>query len=280
MTDDYREIPKVPIAPDRIAAPLGKPGELRWVPLSDLLIDSRYQREINEVGRNNVRSIGENFDWNCFTPLIVAPAAEVPGKLAVIDGMHRAAAVKARADIKDIPCWLIEAPTLKQAQAFIAINAKTTHVTTTAVWYARLAARDPDAIAVFEVCKRAGVHVMRSTDVVAQRTAKQTVAIVEIHKARVNHGDAPVVKALKILVNAGQLRGRCLLTRSFIRAVVHLCKGEWKSLDASSAAIKLRALDPEKVEARAVLLSQRDGQTRAEHVVHLLRELVAGKGAS
>lgn len=275
----YREIPTVPIAPSRIAPAKGAPGELRIVPLSSLLVDSRYQREISELGRTNVRNIGENFDWTKFTPLIVAPieAEEFKGRFAVVDGQHRAAAVKARGDIQEVPCWLIQALTLQQAQAFIAINAKTTHVTTTAVWYARLAANEPDAIAAFEVCKKAGVQIMRFPDAVAQRTASQTVAVVEIHKARVFHGDAAVIKALKILVQAGQLRGRCLLTRSFIRAVVNLCRGEWKGIDVSSAAVRLRAVDPEKVDAKAVLLSRSRGGTRAEHVVHLLRDIVSGK---
>lgn len=275
----YRDIPTVPIAPARINAPKGVPGELRFVPLSSLVIDPRYQREISEIGRTNVRNIGENFDWSRFTPLVVAPA-EIEGKLAIIDGQHRAAAAKARGDITLVPCWLIQALTLQQAQAFIAINAKTTHVTTTAVWYARLAAAEPDAIAAFEVCKKAGVQIMRFPDAVAQRTASQTVAVVEIHKARVFHGDGAVIKALKILVHAGQLRGRCLLTRSFIRAVVNLCRGEWNAIAIASAAVRLRAIDPEKVEAKAVLLSRSRGGTRAEHVVHILRETVAGKKAA
>ncbi|MBI1213846.1 MAG: hypothetical protein GC190_20485 [Alphaproteobacteria bacterium] len=273
----YRDVPAVAIAPNRIEPIRGEPGKLMWLPIDKLVIDTRYQREITEHGRVNIRGIGERFDWRRFAPLMCAPIIDPNrvGYFAVIDGQHRAGGAKARGDIETIPCWVVDAMTLEQAHAFMAINATSTHVATTAVWYARLAANDPDAMAAFDVCKRAGVHVLRSSEAVAQRTAHQTVAITEIHKARVLNGDAPVVKALKVLVRAGQLRGRCLLTRSFIRASVLLCATDWKRIEVGSAAISLRAIEPDKIEARAVTLSRKDGRPRTEHVVTLLRDMVA-----
>lgn len=60
--------PLVTIPPPAPAPIKGPRPELRWLPISRLVIDDRYQRAIGRQGRPNVVRILENFDWNSVNP--------------------------------------------------------------------------------------------------------------------------------------------------------------------------------------------------------------------
>jgi hypothetical protein len=46
---------------------------LQWLKISDLVVDTAYQRPIIGKGRQNVDRIAREFSWSCFAPVIVGP---------------------------------------------------------------------------------------------------------------------------------------------------------------------------------------------------------------
>lgn len=278
----YRPIPTVTVS--RPPAVQGrKPQGIIWVTPGELAIDTRYQRELGTVGVGRVRKIAMQFDWRKFTPIIVARrGVKASEGYAVIDGQHRVAAVVARGDIDKVPAWEIDADVVGQAMTFLAINAEGARVPSGAIWYAKAAIGDADAVGLLDVCAKAGVEVLKSPVSAAMRSPAQTVAGAEISTARRAHGDKVTADALKILRRAGELADKCLLTSLMIRAAVLSVKHNplWRhsgiDLAVSSAPIEL-------FEAKAKIASREHGGTRAEHFLGLLRnhlELKLGKVAA
>ena len=64
--------------------------QLRWLPIDQLVVDSSYQRPIDDTGRAEIARMAQEFSWSCFSPVIVASVEN--GKFAIIDGQRRATA--------------------------------------------------------------------------------------------------------------------------------------------------------------------------------------------
>lgn len=273
----FRPIPDVRLGREHLKPPAGKqPAGVIWLDPSKLSIDQRYQRELGTRGVHRVRAIALGFDWRKFTPIIVARrSADLAEGYAVIDGQHRVAAALARGDIKLVPAWAIDADLAGQAQAFLAINAEGARVPAGAMWYARAACGDQEAQALLDVCAEARVQIMKSPVDNAHRRFDQTLAGGALHQLLKTHGKTVVLKALAVLRAAGELSGRSLLTRNFIRAAGLLVKHNPQWSDARKVAIALSDIKMEEVEARAELAASKDGGTRVEHVLALVREHVA-----
>jgi hypothetical protein len=136
----------------------GPAPQLMWVSIDELSIDLSYQREIGKRGAQNIRQIAENFDWSKFAPIIVAP--KEGGGYAIVDGQHRCRAALLRG-IERVPCQVVQADRAKQAQAYAAVNGNVTQTTPQQLYHARLAAGDPQALLIHEVCAAASVTVLR-----------------------------------------------------------------------------------------------------------------------
>ena len=126
--------------------PVGALPELEWVPVSRLMIDDTYQRPIEKRGAANIARIAKEFDWTCFSPLLVARADN--GYL-VLDGQHRAHAAAA-CRIDQVPALVVEADARQQARAFSRVNGDVTALTPLQIYRAALAsgegwARECDA---------------------------------------------------------------------------------------------------------------------------------------
>lgn len=140
-------------APDPGPAPM-----LQWIPVSDLVVDQTYQRNIRGAGKSNVRKIAANFRWSCFAPVVVSPVNG--GKFAIVDGQHRTTAA-ALIGIDMVPCQVIVATAAEQALAFKEINGATTAMSRQAIHAAALAAGDADALALEDVARRSEVTILR-----------------------------------------------------------------------------------------------------------------------
>jgi hypothetical protein len=133
---------------------LGQTPILRWAPPESLLVDDAYQRDLGDRSRRLIRKLVTNFAWRKMKPPIVV---EVEGGLHCVDGQHTAIAA-ATLKIPEIPVFIIGAATLiERAEAFVAHNKDRIVMTPMDVYRARLAAGDPDALDVRNVCERAGV---------------------------------------------------------------------------------------------------------------------------
>lgn len=182
-----------PRAPDH-STDLGAKPRVVWLDLGLLTVDMRYQRDIGEGGRQHVGRIVKAFNWNCYQPIIVTENAD--GTYPVIDGQHRLEAAKAHPLIDQLPCYIIDAPELsKQAQIFVEVNSNRRGLTSSQRFWASHAAGEPSAVALVDICTKAGVTILR-------------------HGAGLKEGTPP----LSIL---GPLVAQRLVTRFGARAVKH-----------------------------------------------------------
>jgi hypothetical protein len=133
----------------------GRPPRLDFLPLSKLRIDDAYQRPIERRGIATIVRICNEFDWNRFSPLIVAP---VPGGdvFAIIDGQHRATAALLLGYEK-VPCAIVEAHARDQAAIFTAVNGNVTPVSILQLFKAARAAGTEWAVTLDQVCTGSGL---------------------------------------------------------------------------------------------------------------------------
>jgi hypothetical protein len=90
-----------------------EPGELTYVPKNTLLVDHRYQRELNDSKRLRIVA---KFNWAAFGVLLVS--RRKGGGLYVIDGQHRLAAAQSRSDVQTVPVVIFDLADSLQDEAF------------------------------------------------------------------------------------------------------------------------------------------------------------------
>lgn len=212
---DLRKIETAGYAKLTAPASFGKPPRLEWISIAALVVDQQYQREITIVGRKNIRRIAENFNWSMFTTVMVAPIGG--NRYAIVDGQHRTTAA-ALVGIEKVPCEVIEALRGEQAAAFRAVNANTTRPHTVQLFHASVAAGEPAALKVAEVCRKAGVRIARS---LGKLKDYETFCVGAIEKGVRRHGEAVVTLALKMIVQSGEGRSE-ELNRTIIAAVIEV----------------------------------------------------------
>ncbi len=159
--------PKEPISP-------GPAPMLDWIAIDKLVVDDTYQRPISKGGVTNIRKIASAFDWSKFAPVIVAPVEG--GLFAIVDGQHRTTAA-ALVGVRVVPCQIVQANAGEQAAAFKAINANVTKVSTMVLFHASVAAGDPEAVALVELCRNAGVTLLRYPKAVYEIKPGETMAV-------------------------------------------------------------------------------------------------------
>jgi hypothetical protein len=198
---------------------------LQWVSVADLVVDETYQRPIERRGRANIVRIAEAFDWSRFAPLIVAPVAG--GKLAVIDGQHRATAAAARG-VEQLPAMVVIADRARQAESFAAVNGQVTQISPLQLHKSRLAAGDAEALALDEVCRSAGVIVLASTRASTSMGVGETLAIGSLAASFRVLGPDRLRTVLRCLVAAaGEAPG--MVNATSIKAVAQLVetRSDW-----------------------------------------------------
>tara|TARA_R110002110_G_scaffold64634_3_gene178558 strand:+ start:2483 stop:3361 length:879 start_codon:yes stop_codon:yes gene_type:complete len=202
-----RPLEPVALARDEVPAPdCGPLPELRWLPVAQLVIDKRYQRDIETRGRRNIRHIVTEFQWSRFTPLVVArvtePRAGVEPLYAIIDGQHRATAALTHGGITKLPCQIVTGELNQLARAYIGINTAVTKMHPLQIHAAGVTAGDPDALHVDAITRQAGVTVCKYP--VTRRKLKRahTMSPKTIARVLAMHGDKPVRVALTALAEA------------------------------------------------------------------------------
>lgn len=255
----------VPLA---IAAPMGEMAELKVLPLDRLVIDPRYQRDIAEAGRRNIRHIVEHFDWALFTPVIVTPVAG--GLYAIIDGQHRAAAANLHPHVTKVPCAITTGDLAAQARAFVGINDRVTRLNGFQIYAAQLAAGDDAARQVARACKTAGVEIPAYPIPRDKLKRGQTLAIGAIKTSIVRHGIYKVTLAMTALA-AGDADGLGLVNRDTILGMVEaiVALGRW-ALDNDLFLARMAKIDLPKLDDAAALARLSEAGTAAAHFNRLL----------
>lgn len=167
---------------------------LEWIEIKRLVVDPTYQREIGRRGQLNVKHIAEHFDWSKFAPVIAAPVEG--GVFAIVDGQHRTTAAMLRG-IEKVPCQIIHVDRLKQAAAYAAVNGNVTQTTPQQLFHAKLAADEPAAKELLQVCAAADVEIVRGN--LAKNTTRhgQTPAAGALTRCLREYGRDTLITALQ-----------------------------------------------------------------------------------
>jgi hypothetical protein len=190
-----------PLSTHRFVAPQSEfsPGPapiLEWIETEKLIVDTTYQREIGRRGAMNVNQIAEQFDWSKFAPIIVAPVEG--GQFAIVDGQHRTTAAMLRGQ-KTVPCQIVQADRARQAAAYAAVNGNITKTTAQQLYHAKLAAKDPAALALADVCAAAGVEIVRKNLIKSDLKPGQTSAVGALTRCLGIYGRDTLITALQCI---------------------------------------------------------------------------------
>lgn len=221
----------------------GPEPDLQWVPIADILVDSSYQRELDE---KRVKRILTAFRWDHFGAIVLAPQPD--GRFAVTDGQHRLKAAEMHPRIKRVPAVVISAGgNMAEAENFLAINRGRKVVTPVETYWAGLAAGDENAKAVHDVLAAAGC------DVVAENGAYRpghTNAVGALTRCIARYGDAATIAALKSIRaawpdDAKALRG------TLISALARINRENREALDPARMVRALGGKSPADLTAAA-----------------------------
>lgn len=219
-----------PVEPAR---DVGERGELIWVPVDRLVIDESYQRDVGTRGRRTIRAILEDFDWSRFDPVMIAPAGDMPGHYAVVDGQHRATAALMHPEIQRVPAYLHLIDQQGQARAFRAVNHVVTAMTPLQLHAAAIAAGDEEALRLEGVARDAGVTVLRYPKSAWSIQPGETMAVGSLYALLKRHGGVILHRALFAMRQAWpDMPG---LKASHFKAVVALTVAR-PDLDAAALA--------------------------------------------
>lgn len=151
----------------KVNPPLGNLPALQWALVSQLQVDDTYQRSAQSDGSMTlIRKIAVHWNWDLCQPLVVSrrvsPASSTGGvgqtEYFVIDGQHRLLAAKARGDINQLPCVVVDyASAAAEAASFVQLNQLRRPLTRLEVFKASLAGGDADAEAIAAAITGAGL---------------------------------------------------------------------------------------------------------------------------
>lgn len=200
--------------------------ELAWAAPTDLMVDATYQRHLSDRSVRLIRKLVESFAWNRMKPPIVVKAG--PASLHIIDGQHTAI-VAASLGIPKIPILIVAADSVdERARAFVGHNRDRVAVSPFDIYNALVAAGDPDALDVANVCQRAKVRI---------RLISPSSAIAE--------GDTAAVGMVRALVKRrGVMKARMVLQALSLAKRAPISAAEILAADAVMAASQ-----PPSVEA-------------------------------
>ncbi|HWY14410.1 MAG TPA: DUF6551 family protein [Rhizomicrobium sp.] len=239
---ELRALPRLSFeTPPAPARALGEAGKLEWIALSKLFIDGAYQREVTASGKKNIRRIVENFRWSRFSPLIVA--ARGGGRYAIIDGQHRALAALHHGAIPKVPCCVLACPGNEEAAAFATINGHVTRVSPLYMFRARLAAREPKAVAAHELAESVGAHISPYPVSAAEMKPGDTLAYGTIENSIERFGREVTAAALSLITMTGANTGlvKACLIEGFVDTL--FANPEWLArIDEVRAAVKQKTV--------------------------------------
>lgn len=170
-------------------------------PVADMVIDRRYQREISTKARGVIQRIAQAWDWRCYQPITVTPSEG--GKLAIVDGQHRAHAA-ALCGITHLPAMEVEMTAHEAAVAFNAINTRRTRLSRTQVFHAALFAGEGWARELQAAVSEAGVEIARSNPSYKKRKPAVLYSIGHVKKMVLNGEGAAVTAGLSAIATSAQ----------------------------------------------------------------------------
>ncbi len=182
-------MPAADLAPARGTMPV-----LQFMLTDQLAVDAAYQRELDAQSRKLIGRIAAAWDWNLYQPLVVARRAD--GTLFVVDGQHRLEAARARGDITQLPCVVVQPSSrAEEAAMFVELNERRRPLTAYALYNGAIAAGDATARALAEILAGAGLSFTGAADT-ANLKPGQLNNVGTVRRWHGIHGDARARAAL------------------------------------------------------------------------------------
>lgn len=126
---------------------------LEPLPLRQLLLDARYQRDLRE---NAVMAIVQDYHPEQFQPITVGMRDD--STLHIVDGQHRVAAAR-RMGWTHVPCMVFESQGFEhEAQVFERLQTARAGLTIAQRWKARIARKEPKATAIQDIVSSVGLR--------------------------------------------------------------------------------------------------------------------------
>lgn len=220
---------------------LGTPPDLRWLPIDRLDIDPAYQRSTEiPASRRLIARIAANWDWRRCGALMAFPGVS-SDRWDVFDGQHRIEAAIARGGIPELPALVFERmSSVEAASAFVGANRDRVPMSAQALFWARVAAGDAEALTVKRLCEAAGVRILRSNLASRQMPAGSTAALPALLRLVKIHGESVAGAAIAI---CAEILGR---EPGGLRGPYFLAAGRFLAEENGSAGLRLglRALGP------------------------------------
>jgi len=165
-----------------------------------LLVDESYQRDLSARSIRLIRKIVSQWDWRRFKPPVVAP---VETGLEVIDGQHTAIAAASHPSIDQIPVMIVRADERShRAAAFIGHNRDRIAITPMQMHVAAVTAGSEDALTVEQVCRRAGISLLKAPPGDGEYAFGETLAVSSITKLIDRRGAMRAREILQVLAEA------------------------------------------------------------------------------
>lgn len=169
-----------------------------WIPVNKLFVDSDVNTRPLQQAR--VDRLAENFDPDLVGVLDVAPREH--GRYAIIDGQHRAQAVRqALGEDQNVPCWVHKRITkAKQASLFVGLN-NSSAVPPLYQFIGRVNAGEAKAVAIHDIVTAAGLKLETSA---RDNTIRCVSALERIYTGGGDYTAGPkaLESALSIIINA------------------------------------------------------------------------------
>jgi len=177
----------------------GRPT-FEWVEPTLLLVDESYQRDLSARSIRLIRKIVAHWDWRRFKPPVVAP---VETGLEVIDGQHTAIAAATHPEIDQIPVMIVKADErVLRAAAFIGHNRDRIAITPMQMHVAAVTAGSEDALTVEQVCRKAGIILLKAPPGDGEYNSGETLAVSSITKLIDRRGAMRARQILQVLAEA------------------------------------------------------------------------------
>jgi ParB-like chromosome segregation protein Spo0J len=250
----------------------GKRPDLVWLPVDALTVDHRYQRTLeSRRSQKLIETIAANFRWSAFQAILATRSGKA---YLVIDGQHRVEAAR-RCNLAEVPAVVTDAVSLaEQAAAFVQANTSRVSVTPYALYHARLAAGEPEALAVDRLCKAAGLSIPRYPIPADKLQPGQTLALATIAKLPRAVGDGVAALALRTVATAfaqrvGAARAQII---SATATVLANTPAERRASVADAAVRSLAERGPAWFASRAISRRDKLGGTEISALCQILDE--------
>ena len=237
-------------------------ADVAMVPVSDLVIDGDYQRDIRKTGLSVIRKIAADFSWGRFGCLIVCRHGKDSFK--VIDGQHRAIAA-ASIGVKAVPCIVLKGNFEKSDEAanFIGINTARTALHSIDKFRAMVVAGDEVAVAADGALKSLGVSLVHNNgNDLAHNETRAANAILNIAR---KHGAGILFSALELLMDAfpGEANILNAFSMKFSAELILRCIEEGDDLNDVLEALKQIDLASLSAEASSIVRMMGGSKVRA-----------------